>query len=285
VRDRAAAVYGVHRENVLVGNGSDELLNLVVRACVGAGDRVVYPYPTYSLYDTLVVIQEGEVVHVAYPDDFSLPNGLAEAGGRVTFVCHPNSPSGTPVPIERIDALARAVPGLLVVDEAYVDFATASALPLLERCDNVVILRTFSKAFSLAGMRVGLAFGPAGVIEDLLKVKDSYNVTRASIAAAAAALDDYDWMRANVARICATRARLTAALRERGFAVLPSEANFVLARRPGRSLEPVYQGLKSGGVLVRYFATRELFDALRITVGTDEEIDALLRALDAIALP
>jgi histidinol-phosphate aminotransferase len=285
VRDRAAAAYGVRRENVLVGNGSDELLNLIVRACVGTGDRVVYPYPTYSLYDTLVVIQQGEIVHVPYPADFSLPDGLAEARGRVTFVCHPNSPSGTPVAVERIDALARAVAGLLVVDEAYVDFASASALPLLGRHDNLVILRTFSKAFSLAGMRIGLGFGSADVIENLLKVKDSYNVTRASIAAAAAALDDYEWMRANVARICATRTRLTVALRERGFVVLPSEANFVLARRPGQSLEPLYEGLKAGGVLVRYFATAELFDALRITVGADEEIDALIAALDAISLP
>src|SRR5512140_3151779 len=118
LRDRAAAVYDVRRENILVGNGSDELLSLIIRACISTGDRVVYPYPTYSLYDTLVTIQEGETVHVPYPADFSLPPGLAGAGGRVTFVCHPNSPSGTPVPIDIIEALAQQVSGLLVVDEA-----------------------------------------------------------------------------------------------------------------------------------------------------------------------
>jgi histidinol-phosphate aminotransferase len=282
LRDSAAAVYGFRRENVLVGNGSDELLNLIVRACVGARDRVVFPYPTYSLYDTLVTLQEGESVHVPYAADFSLPTGLAEARGRVTFVCHPNSPSGTPVPIDALQGLARQVAGLLVVDEAYVDFADTTALRLVHEHDNVVVLRTFSKSFSLAGMRIGLAFASPAIIDALLKLKDSYNVTRLSIVAATAALDDYAWMQANVARIRQTRARLSDGLRVRGLVVLPSQSNFVLARRPGRSLEGLYGELKARGILVRYFSTPELHDALRITVGTDAEIDALLVALDEI---
>jgi histidinol-phosphate aminotransferase len=279
LRDRAATVYGFRRENILVGNGSDELLNLVVRACVGVHERVVFPYPTYSLYDTLVTLQEGDTVHVPYPSDFSLPVGLAEARGRVTFVCHPNSPSGTPVPLEAIRRLAREVAGLLVVDEAYVDFADVTALALVHEYENVIVLRTFSKSFSLAGMRIGLAFAAPAIIDALLKVKDSYNVTRLSIVAAAAALDDYAWMQANVARIRHTRARLSGACAERGFVVLPSHSNFVLARRAGHSLEGLYLELKARGILVRYFATPELRDALRITVGTDAEIDALLAAL------
>ncbi|HVO24440.1 MAG TPA: histidinol-phosphate transaminase [Candidatus Margulisiibacteriota bacterium] len=283
LRDRAAAVYGVRRENILVGNGSDELLNLIVRTCVGPGERVVYPYPTYSLYDTLVALQESEAVHVAYPSDFSLPAGLVEARGRVTFICHPNSPSGTAVPIAAIRALAEQVAGLLVVDEAYVDFAEANALALVRAHANVVVLRTFSKSFSLAGMRIGLAFAAPSIIGELLKVKDSYNVTRLSIVAATAALEDYGWMQANVARIRQTRQRLTDELRRRNYAVLASQSNFVLARRPGRSLEPVYAGLKARGILVRYFPTPELADALRITVGTDEEVDALLAALDDVS--
>jgi histidinol-phosphate aminotransferase len=279
VRERAAKRYGLEIDNILVGNGSDELLSLILRACVGPHDRVVYPYPTYSLYDTLVAIQDGEVVHLPYPPDFKLPAGLAEAQGRVTMICHPNSPSGTAVPIADIEALARKLSGLVVVDEAYVDFSDHSALPLVQAHDNVLVLRTFSKSFSLAGMRIGLALGPAPLIAELLKVKDSYNVTRASIAAAAAALDDYEWMTANVARIRATRSRLTEALRGRGFRVLDSQANFVLARRPGDSLEPLYLQLKERGILVRYFRTPELFDALRITVGTEDQTDALLAAL------
>jgi histidinol-phosphate aminotransferase len=279
LRDRAAARYGFRRENVLVGNGSDDLLNLVVRTCVGAGDAVVFPYPTYSLYDTLVTIQEGRAVHVPYPSDFSLPSALAGARGRVTFVCHPNSPSGTPVAGDAIRALARQVSGLLVVDEAYVDFADAHALDVVREHDNVVVLRTFSKSFSLAGMRIGLAFGAPAVIAELSKLKDSYNVTRLGIVAATAALDDYAWMEANVARIRRTRHGLIEGLRAQGFSVLPSQANFVLARRAGHSLEGVYRGLKDRGILVRYFATPELRDALRISVGTDAEIEALLEAL------
>jgi histidinol-phosphate aminotransferase len=279
LRDRAAAVYGVARDNILVGNGSDELLGLVVRACVGPGDRVVFPHPTYSLYDTLVTVQEGETVHVPYPADFSLPPGLAGAAGRVTLVCHPNSPSGTSITISDIAALAERVAGLLVVDEAYVDFADASALALVRQHGNVLILRTFSKSFSLAGMRIGLAFGAPAIIAELLKVKDSYNVTRLSIVAATAALEDYAWMQQNVARIRSTRTRLIDELRKLGFSVLPSQANFVLARRPGQSVENVYLGLKERGILVRYFATPELRDALRISVGTDDEIDALVTEL------
>ena len=282
LRERAAAVYGLQRDNILVGNGSDELLNLVVRACVGTGDRVVFPYPTYSLYDTLVTLQDGEAVHIPYPDDFTLPAGLAEAGGRLTFVCHPNSPSGTPVAVSTIRELARRVAGILVVDEAYVDFADETALPLVNELDNVVVLRTFSKSFSLAGMRIGLAFAAPAIIGALLKVKDSYNVSRLSIVAATAALEDYAWMRTNVERICQTRSHLIRELRARGFSVLASQSNFVLARRRGEDMESTYLVLKSKGVLIRYFPTPALHNALRITVGTDEEVAAFLQALDGL---
>jgi len=281
LRDRAATIYKVDRDQILVGNGSDELLTLIMRACVGADDRVVYPFPTYSLYDTLVTVQEGRPVHVPYPPEFSLPGGIAEAGGRVTFICHPNSPSGTAISADQLEQLAASVAGLLVIDEAYVDFAEHSAIRLIDRFANVLVLRTFSKSFSLAGMRIGLAFGPRALMEQIAKVKDSYNVNRLSIVAATAALGDYEWMRANVARIRATRERLTGELRQRGFEVLPSQSNFVLARRRGEVLENLYLRIREGGVLVRYFAIPELRDALRISIGTDDEIDTLLSVVDA----
>lgn len=279
LRDRAADIYGFERDAILVGNGSDELLNLIIRACVDAGDAVVYPFPTYSLYDTLVTIQGGCPVHLPYPADYTLPRGLADAGGRVTFLCNPNSPSGTALPLTVIRELADRVRGLLVMDEAYVDFGGESALTLAHSRDNVVVLRTFSKSFSLAGMRIGLAFGSPDLIGELTKVKDSYNINRLSIVAATAALEDSAWMEANVARIRATRTRLSAALADLGFVVLPSQANFVLARRPGSDQEPIYRALKEDGILVRFFPVADLRDALRITVGTDEEIDTLLAAL------
>ena len=282
LRDAAARTYDLARENILAGNGSDDLLAMVMRACVGPGDRVVYPVPTYSLYDTLVAIAAGRVVPVPFGEDFALPAGLAEAGGRVTIICNPNSPSGTTVGVSELADLARRVEGLLVVDEAYVDFADASAIDLVREHANVLVLRTFSKSYSLAGMRIGLALGQPSIIGELAKVKDSYNLTRVSIAAATAALEDAEWMRANVKRIRATRARLIERLRALGFDVPPSQANFVLARRPGQNLGPLYQELKRRKILVRYFDTPALRDALRITVGTDAEVDMLLDALARI---
>jgi histidinol-phosphate aminotransferase len=283
LRAKAAAVYGFAPSWILVGNGSDDLLTIVMRACAGPGDRVAYPRPTYSLYETLVAIQGARSLEVPFPQDFRLPvEELGERGQTVTIVCNPNAPSGTLVPVEHIEALARSLRGLLVVDEAYADFASATALPLVHDHRNVLVLRTFSKSFSLCGLRIGLAFGNPDVIAALAKVKDSYNVNRLGLIAAEAALEDYGWMQANVARVQATRRELGQGLRMLGFDPLPSEANFVLARRPGTDLGPVYRRLKDKRILVRHFDTAELRDALRITVGTKHEIDALLAALGEV---
>jgi len=282
VRRRAASIYGVDEDAIIVGNGSDELLSLIVRAVVSPGARVAYPRPTYSLYDTLVAIEEGVPVTVPFAADFSVPEGLAAAAAPLTFLCHPNAPSGVAAPLAQIRELAAAVAGVLVVDEAYVDFGAETALPLLRDFDNVIVLRTFSKSFSLAGMRIGLAFGAKALIGDLLRIKDSYNADRLSLVAADAALDDYEWMLSNVAKVCATRDSLTQGLRLRGFEVRDSCANFVLARVPGVDQGPVYRALKERRILVRHFDTDELRDALRITVGTDDEIAALFNALDAL---
>lgn len=279
LRARAAEVYGVPVDHVLAGNGSDELLALLLRATIDPGGRVAFPVPTYSLYETLVAVQGGVCVRVPWPDDWRIPEALATTGARVTFLCNPNAPSGTLVSPDAIAELARALPGILVVDEAYGDFADTNALGLVGRHPNVLVLRTFSKSYSLAGMRVGLAFGHPELLAGLHTVKDSYNLNRASQAAATAALEDLSHMQANVARIRATRARLTEALRALGFVVPPSSANFVLARWPGVDQGPVVRRLAERGVLVRHFAVPGLADALRITVGTDEETDAFLAAL------
>jgi histidinol-phosphate aminotransferase len=277
LRARAAAVYGVPVESILAGNGSDELIALLLRATIDPGERVAFPVPTYSLYETMVALQGGRLVTVPWPDDWTVPPALADARARVTFLCNPNSPSGTLVPVDEVAGLAERVAGVLAVDEAYVDFARENALRLVGRHDNVLVLRTLSKSFSLAGLRVGLALGHPELLAGLRKVKDSYNLNRLSQAAAEAALADLPAMEANVARVRATRVRLAGALAELGFRVPPSEANFVLARRPGHDLAAVARALAERGILVRHFAS--LPDALRITVGTDAEIDALLGAL------
>jgi len=282
LREAAARRYGVASGHVLVGNGSDDLLTMLMRTFVGPDDVVVYPEPTYSLYDTLVTIQEGRSLTIPFPADFALPAALADADGRVLIICNPNSPSGTFTPLDVIEDLARGREWIVVVDEAYVDFAPATALPLVARYDNVLVLRSFSKSFSLAGMRIGLAFGHPELLAELAKVKDSYNVSRVAIAAGVAALEDYTWMEQNVARIVASRARLSEELRAVGYDVLPSAANFVLARRPGEDQGAVQAALRERGVLMRHFATPRLADALRISVGTDEEIDRLLAELRAL---
>jgi len=279
LRSAASTLYGIPLDHILAGNGSDELLALLLRATVDPGTPVAFPVPTYSLYETLVAVQGGRMVRVPWAEGWRVPEALVAAQARVTFLCNPNSPSGTLVPLTEVEALAQALDGVLVVDEAYVDFADGNALSLVGRLSNVVVMRTFSKSFSLAGMRAGLAFGHPELLTGLRAVKDSYNLNLLTQAAATAALEDVDAMRANVARIRATRARLTAALERRGYTVPPSHANFVLARRTGVDQAPVAAALAARGVLVRHFATPELQDALRITVGTDEEIDVLLAAL------
>jgi histidinol-phosphate aminotransferase len=285
LRGAAAQVYGVQPANIIAGNGSDEILSMLLRCFVGPQDRVAFPAPTYSLYDTLVEIQDGVSVRVEYPADFSLPEALARQNAALTFLCNPNAPSGTLVSLAEIAKLAGAVAGILVVDEAYVDFAEsegASALPLIRQIPNLIVLRTFSKSFSLAGIRVGLAFASEEIIAGMMKVKDSYNLNRLSLIAATAALDDMAWMKRNAERIQRSRKMLSAALKRMGYQVYPSHANFVLARKPGQNLKPIYEELKRRKILVRYFDTDGLQDCLRITVGTPKEVRALLNELAAI---
>jgi histidinol-phosphate aminotransferase len=285
LRAVAAAVYGVKPANIIAGNGSDELLSMALRCFVGPGDRVAFPVPTYSLYDTLVEIQDGVRAAVDYPADFALPDTLARQNAALTFLCNPNAPSGTLVDLPQVEQLARSIAGVLVVDEAYVDFAESegsSALPLIRRLSNLIVLRSFSKSFSLAGLRIGLAFASEEIIAGMMKVKDSYNLNRLSLAAACAALQDLPWMTRNARRIQRSRKKLTSALKRMGYQVYPSHANFVLARRTGQNLKSVYQELKQRKILVRYFDVPGLQDCLRITIGSPKEISALVDAMKTI---
>ena len=279
--DSAARLYSIPRSMILAGNGSDELLAMLFRATLGSGDTVAYAVPTYSLYDTLALVQEARILHFPIGTDFELPlDALADARANLTIVCSPNSPSGTLVSRRDLAKLAKRLGSkLLVIDEAYVDFADENALGLVRRHRNVVVLRTLSKSYSLAGMRLGLCFAHPAVIDALMKVKDSYNLSRVALAAGAEALRDSAWMRRNVEKVRRTRARTESRLRALGFEVPPSQANFVLARMPGRDMAPVARGLRRAGILVRHFATLLLQDALRISIGTPAEMAALFKAL------
>ena len=281
LRRAASEATGFPVERILAGNGSDELLALLVRAFVEPGESIAYPYPSYVLYETLAEAQGAHPVAIDFPRDFSLPRALFDVPAKIVFVTSPNSPSGTTFPASLLAELAEAQSNaLVVVDEAYADFADENALDLARTRDNVAVLRTFSKSHALAGMRLGLLFGSEELVTGVAKIKDSYNLDRLAIAAGAASLRDLPWMHANVKKIRATRERLSDGLAELGFDVVPSSANFLFARLATAALaEGAYRFLKERKILVRYFPRRLLDDGIRITVGTDDEIASLLDAL------
>ena len=278
----ASRRWGLPQRMILAGNGSDELLAMLFRATLGPGDRVAWATPTYSLYSTLAAVQEARVIAPPLSSNFELPlDELVRARARLTIVCNPNSPSGTLTPRHTLARLARLLEGrLLAIDEAYVDFAEENALGLVRRLPNVLVLRSLSKSYSLAGMRLGLCFAHPEIIEQLNKVKDSYNLSRVAIAAGAAAIEDSAWMLRNVERVKRTRAATMLRLRKMGFEVPQSSANFVLARMSGHDLGPLAARLRKCGVLVRHF--RLWPDALRISIGTPAEMAALFKALEPL---
>ena len=282
-REAAAEAHEVDPAWILAGNGSDDVLTMLVRSVTGPGRPVVYPAPTYVLYRTLAGIQEAPVVEVPFDDDFVLPvAALAGAGGALTFVANPNSPSGTAAQTSTLARLADSLDGLLVIDEAYVAFAEADALDLVRRRSNVVVLRTLSKSHGLAGLRLGYAIAPPAVIEGLGKVKDSYNVGAVANRVGAAAIRDTVYARRIAARIVESRGALAGRLQTLGCRVWPSQANFLLVRPPGGDAARLHRQLEGFDVLVRYFDEPALAETLRITVGTDEENATLLEALQQI---
>lgn len=282
LRTQAARVYRVSPEQIFVGNGSDEVLALIMRIAIDPGDRVVYPYPTYVLYRTLAQIAGGEPVEVELEEDFSLPPDFPAQAGRVTFLACPNSPTANLFRPERIEATLDEAKGLVVVDEAYADFIGVSMLDRLDRYANLVVLRTLSKSYGLAGLRVGFAFANRNLIEALYRVKDSYNVNRFSQVVARAALSDAGYMKATVARIINSRLKAVDRLKQRGFRVYPTAANFLFAEHERLSGRQIQQELRAKGILVRYFDQRRLQQGVRITIGTEEQMERLYQALDEI---
>jgi histidinol-phosphate aminotransferase len=278
-RAEAAKLAGVEIDNVIIGNGSDELLTMAIRAFVDAGETVSFPWPTYSLYDVLVDIQGGVNRPVDYGDDWSLPEALFGNDSPLTFVANPNSPTGTVVSADELARLADSLDGMLLLDEAYVDFAESDCMALAASRPNVMVTRTVSKSYSLAGLRFGWAVASEEIIGGLMKIKDSYNLDRLAIAGGAAALRDQAHMRANAKKVKATRARLTEALGELGFDTLASQANFILTRPPdGLAAKDYFDALWERRILVRWLDQDRVRDRVRISIGTDDQTDKLLEA-------
>jgi histidinol-phosphate aminotransferase len=281
-REAAARLHGVAPDMILAGNGSDDLLTIITRAFVGPGERVICPTPSYILYRTLVELQDGREVEVAYTPDWSLkPEAFAVPGAKLAFLANPNSPSGTALEPDEVAHLAMRVDCPLVVDEAYVNFAATDCVGPVAEHPNVIVLRTFSKGYSLAGLRLGYLIARPEFVAGLIKVKDSYNCDTLSLVGGVAALADQDHLEENRGKILATRSRLTAAVRALGYHVPESEANFVWCTG-GPPASEIYQALKSRQILVRLMRYPGHPDGLRITVGTDAEIDQLLENLRAL---
>jgi histidinol-phosphate aminotransferase len=280
-RRAAGRVLNVDPESILIGNGSDDVLTILTRAFVPEGGLVLAPTPSYILYKSLAEIQGARFETVPFTPDWQLADRWP-AGGHITFLPNPNSPSGTVVSPAAVERLAAALaPAPLVLDEAYADFADWNGLELLARVPNLIVTRTFSKSYALAGLRFGFAVAAPALVRELVKVKDSYNCDVLSLTAAAAAITDQDYFREVRAKVLATRARLTAELTGLGFEVTPSRANFLWCRRADRPVKPVYEELKRRKVLVRYM-NYDGYDGLRVSVGSDAETDRLLADLRSI---
>ena len=277
-----AKIHGVSPAQVLVCNGSDEGLALCTRAFCEPRGRVGYLKPSYSLYPVLSAIAELETVEFPLAEDFTwtCPD-LVETD--LFFLTRPNAPTGMAQPLDEVRRLAERCSGVVVVDEAYGDFADETAEALVGRHDNLLISRSFSKSYSLAGIRMGYLVGPLPLIQALYKIKDSYNTDVLAQRMALAAVQDRDWMRTNVMAVRGTRGRVARALDGRGFQVLPSEANFLFARVPaGKSAEAIFLALRDRQVFVRYFPGERTGGFLRITIGTDAQMDRFLEALDSL---
>jgi histidinol-phosphate aminotransferase len=291
LRRAVAKLHGLREEQVCIGNGSDDLLNLLVRCYCGAEAAAGFTWPSYSLYPVLVGIQDGRTRIIEFDRSLRLPvDRIAASGASIFFLTSPNAPTGVGFSTAEIEALLQSFPGLLVVDEAYAPFAREDALPLLARHPRLVVVRTLSKAFALAGLRVGYALADPGVIGLLDRVRDSYNVNRLSQAAALAALGDADYYAGLIGRVRETRDRCRREWSEkRGWFTYPSQANFLFTEprdaqgRTGPAVaKSAYDFLASRRVLVRHFPSHALTAPfLRISIGTDGDMLVLNESLDA----
>ncbi|MBW8001438.1 MAG: histidinol-phosphate transaminase [Planctomycetes bacterium] len=281
-REAAAKVNGVSPENIMCCNGGDDLLTIAMRSFCNSNRTVAYPVPTYSLYPVLAKLQNCKAIEVDFDKEFNLPAKLSSSGAALTIVCNPNAPTGSFIDTAELASLADELKGVLLIDEAYVDFAEDNCAGLVKKFDNVIILRSMSKGYCLAGMRFGYAIAAANLIEGMMKVKDSYNVDTVSTVAATAAIKDQQYFKGNVEKVKNERKRTIGELTKLGFEVPESFANFVLAKSKDYKASEIYDKLVQLGIYVRYFDLPGLTDKLRITIGTRQQNDKLISALKEI---
>jgi len=281
-RQAAAELYGFDPAWVIMANGSDELLNNLIRAFVGEGEELAFVQPSYSYYATLAAIQGATIRTFSLTQDWQLADFPERYDGKLFFLTSPNAPLGVSFSNNYIAGIAKRCAGVLVVDEAYADFAEENALELVRQHDNLIVTRTFSKSYSLAGMRLGLAIARPDVIAALDKIRDHYNIDRLAQTAATAALKDQAHFRETITRIKQTRSWFVAELERLNYTVLPSQGNYVFAIPPDRDGRRIYDALFDRKILVRFFSESFLAHGMRISIGTQAEMEATITALKEI---
>jgi len=279
VRKTTADLFHVSLNEVIVGNGSDDVLTMIIRTFLEADDKIAVVDPSYTLYEILANIHGVETEKFSLEKDYSLPETFFESKAKIKFLPNPNAQTGTLFSKEKVNRLCIESSGVVVIDEAYAAFANVTSIPLIKKYKNLIVLRTLSKSHSLAGMRIGFGFAAAEIIAGLMKVKDSYNVNSLSQAAATAAFKDDSYFQKNIKIINETRNWFASELVNRGWKVVPSDANFVLAKPSVGTAKEIYKKLEKSGYLVRHFSTLRLNDMLRISIGTKEQMLGLLKSL------
>ncbi len=283
LRERLGEIHDCSVEQILVGNGSDELLALCLRAFVEQEGSVGYFQPSYSLYPILAAIQDLRTKPVELTNEFrwSMPENYQAS---IFFLTHPNAPTGMVYDLAVIRDFCEHFEGIVVIDEAYVDFAETDCLSLVDEYDNVLILRTLSKSYSLAGIRLGYMIGSSSLMRALYKVKDSYNVNRVSQMLGLAALNDLPHMQVNAEKIITTREKVRHDLLAMGMQVFPSQANFLWIKPAAAmiSAKQLFLTLKEEGILLRHFDEPTLGEYLRVSIGTNEQMDLLLEKMRTI---
>ena len=282
LREKLGSLYGFSADHIICGNGSDDILNIIVRTFGQPGEAIGLYEPTFPLYKVVGIIHGSRVISIPVAEPFDRPPD-PPANVGVFFLANPNSPVGFGYPISQVAELAQKVKGIFVVDEAYVEFARENALNLLRDFRNIIVVRTVSKSYSLAGARLGYAIGSEELIQEMSKVKDPFNVTRLTQAVVSAALDDQEYFRKNISRIIETREWFTKEVKALGYRIIPSQANFVFPQPPqkGRGVK-FYQSLFDRKILTRHYDEEGLRDGVRMTIGTREEMSCALQVLKEI---
>ena len=283
---KAADLYGVSTDEVLFTNGSDELLNFVIMAFCDGDTPAAFPDITYGFYTVFADLNAVPYTQIPLQADFSVNASDYIGCNKTVIIANPNAPTGLALPISDVEAIVKSNPNnVVVIDEAYVDFGGETAVPLIKKYDNLLIVQTFSKSRSMAGARLGMAIGSPQLIADLRAIQFStnpFNVNAMTMAAGLGALEDEAYFKRNCAKIIENREWTTLQLSKLGFTTIPSQTNFILTKTSAIGGKALYLALKSKGILIRHFDKPRLRDYIRVTIGTAEEMGAFIAAVQQI---